>query len=127
MEILWSATLNIKSPSLRKGVIMIKTVRKWISHTDRSHYKPNVNLLNNVIGSSNSDIAGLYDFEDGKDNGTRYHDIRDLGADRVEIDNAIDSALKIGNNIRNKLNNEIETQFVNEVSKMKATKDTKIE
>lgn len=106
---------------------MNKKLRKWISHTDKSHYKPNVNLLNNLVGNSNSDIAGMYDFEDGKDNGVRYHDIRDLGADRVEVDNAVEKAIKIGNNIKDKLNKEIETQFNNEINKMKSAKDTKIE
>ena len=56
--------------------------------TDTSHYKPNVSKLNNIVGANNNG-GGLYEFEDGKDNGDRFYVLRSLSADRVDVDKEI--------------------------------------
>lgn len=106
---------------------MNKKIRKWISHTDKSHYKPNVNILNNLMGKNMSDITGMYDFKDGKDDGTRYHDVRDLGADRVEIDNAINKAIETGNNIKNNIKSELKAEYNKIMQNESMKKQTPIE
>lgn len=68
---------------------------KWVSETDKSHYKPNVSRLNVDMSGAKAN-EGMYEFPDGKDNGDRYYTLRSLSADRVDKDIYIEQIKREG-------------------------------
>lgn len=67
------------------------------SVADFSHYRPTANLVRAALSAGNLSTKGIYDFDDGKDNGYTPK-LRKIAPDAVEIDLALqtvkDSAKK---------------------------------
>lgn len=57
---------------------------------DDSKYRPTVNLVRNAISGGGLESTGVYDFEDGKDNGFNPT-LRNIAPDPVEVDEALAS------------------------------------
>lgn len=119
----------IKSISERyKGEKQNTKQSKWVSETDKSHYKPNVSRLNVDMSGAKAD-QGLYEFPDGKDNGDRYYTLRSLSADVVDKDQYIEQIKREGKLAEAQLK-DIKENVLNEYLASKEpekTTETKVE
>lgn len=54
------------------------------SMTDKSHFRPNVSKLNDVIGTVKEIDESMYHFKNGKDTGDRFYDLINPSLDVAE-------------------------------------------
>ena len=90
--------------------ITVETVKDYgLSATDTSHWRPNVSTID-LLGAKTTMLPKeCYEFPDGKDTGERNYVIRSLGADRVEVDNAIEKLRQKTNENGKEIMKEYET------------------
>lgn len=98
---------------------------------DDSKYRPTVNLVRNAISGGGLEAKGVYDFEDGKDNGFNPA-LRKIAPDPVEVDealasiaqNAKDAELKAKKAQTDKEAKELESKALNGLSKFSDALDS---
>lgn len=105
-------------------MVKTKSVNYGKSNTDKSKYRPNVSELTGASGSSR---IGIYDFADGKDNGTRLYGIRNKGADVVELTKYAEKEIARGNEIKKKILEDVLEEVKNNDKKTTETNATETE
>lgn len=92
---------------------------------DDSKYRPTVNLVRNAISGGGLESKGIYDFEDGKDNGFNPT-LRKIAPDPVEVDEALASIAQNAKDAESKAKKaqsdkeakELESKALNGLSKL---------
>ena len=92
------------------------------SETDKSKFRPNVSRLNNIAGASDT-TQGIYEFEDGIDNGDRYYALRSMSLDITERQEWVDNVKAKGNEAMA----EMKTKLEEKLAEQKAQNEEKIE
>lgn len=79
------------------------------SMTDRTHYRPNVSILNDTIGNNGN--MGVYQFKDGKDNGERFYVMRSKASDITEKENYAKVTMLQGKEAKETVNTMLEAEM----------------
>lgn len=99
----------------------VKKIGYGKSVTDKSHFRPNVNCLNNIVGAESTEIdASKYLFKDGKDNGVRIYELTDKKLDITERQAIINSVKQMSENAKENIKENFEKNLSNEIDNFNA-------